>query len=449
MIWWEGSCMRIFKSIALRRVVSLVVLVSMLLTVNMILGELLTPVSYADYFVHDLETIEKNNEQVDMVFVGASRVYRTFVPEVFEEELDMECVINAASSSQPICASYYQLKYLVKKFHPENVVLGLTWNQFHSKPNQQSMLIVYDRLPLAEKMEFALNCFEGENLLYALYPYRFRINLSDIESIYEGKQNLVAHNYEPNREKNEYYADTGFVYTTTSYETGTMPINGSGTFSEEKIREVNLAYLDACVELCKENNIKLHLVTAPSTMMRMYRIENYQGATDYFTKYAEENGLTYHNLNYLVDREQILPDELMYDYNHVNGEGAYVTSEIYADILKKDWAGIDTSEYFYDDLEEMKESVNRIVAVGADISFDENNSRLAHIEMESLQNDDVIPYYQIEISVDEGETFVPLVEWTQEAVFDIELSVEEEYELKVRAMTGRDGDAEAYQIYRY
>ena len=47
----------------------------------------------------------------------------------------------------------------------------------------------------------------------------------------------------------------------------------------------------------------------------------------------------------------------MYDWNHVNGEGAERISRIYADILQRQMNGEDISEYVYDSVEQMQENI--------------------------------------------------------------------------------------------
>ena len=272
-----------------------------------------------------------------------------------------------------------------------------------------------------------------------------------IPSIIRAKNLVVENNYQPKSGANEYYADTGFIYNKDTYETGTIVLEEEISYAKEKIREENLGYLDACVELCREEGIQLYLVTGPTTMMRIY---NYQGngydeVTKFYEQYAGKNNLIFHNLNYLVGRENFLPDEMMHDGNHVNGEGAYVISEIYAEILQKDMAGIDTSDYFYSNLNELKADVHRIVAVGAEIERDEDDSDIVHIDISSLQNDDIQPIYKVDISLDEGETYTELSDWSTEHEMDVKVEGGSPYQLKVRAATGNVDDAEAYQVYRY
>ncbi len=441
--------MRIFKGEIFQRVLSLSVLLVFIFTGAYLLGKILTPITYADYFNHDIEIIENNNEHVDIVFVGASRVYRTFVPKVFEDKLELNCVVNAGSSQQPICATYYQLKDLVGKLHPDCAIIDLSYNRLAGVPSRQGRMLVYDRLSFSNRVEYVLDCFEMKNIFYIINSYRFRNNLEDIPSIVAKKKLVVENNYQPDSSANEYYVDKGFVYSNQTYETGTIAIKDEMSYSEESIREENLRYLDACVKLCREEGIQLYLVTAPTSMMQIY---SYQGdgfdeITKFCEQYADENNLIYHNLNYLVGREDFLPDEMMHDYNHVNGKGAHIISEIYAEILRKDMEGIDTSSYFYSDLSELRADVHRIVAVEAEIEQDENDNSITHINISSLQNNNIKPIYKVEISFDEGETYTTLSEWSAEQKIDVTIKEEQPYQLKISASSGNVNDVEAYQIY--
>lgn len=428
-----------------KRVASLSVLCIFLVTAAYLLREVLEPISYATYFNHDLKSLEENGVKVDLVFVGASRVYMSFVPEVFEEQLGIDCVINAGSSSQPITGTYWQLKDLLERFHPQYVVLGVPWNQLIIEPDLRGTLLVYDRLQGMNKLRFALDCIKGENRLYMLYPYRFRNNLVNAGSIYQSKKALAEADYPPDTSGELYYADKGFCYGQNAFEPGNIEISHPGAFSLDAILEDNLQYLNACVELCKDYGATLSLVTGPTSMMQIYYVENYQDAVEFYSQYAEQHGLVYHNLNFLRRREDFLPDTLMFDYNHVNGEGAYVVSELYAEILKKDLQGIDTSGYFYKDLADLKSDVNRVVAVNANIELKAEGC--AHLEILSLQNEGIIPLYQIEMSEGDEETYDVITSWTESSSFDIAVPIGSDYKIKVRAKTGNYEEIEAYQVY--
>lgn len=341
----------------IKRIIAFLVLLCFCVLTEYGIGKALTSISYADYFKHDIESMIKENKDIDMIFIGASRTYRSFVPEIFEEKLSMENVVNAGSSSKPYSASYYQLKDLLKNFNPKHIVLGVTGDKLVTEESTQGKLIVYDRLTnVGTKVSFGMNCLKGNEKLYLLRSYRFRETLSTetIKRNHLERKQLVKRNYEPDKSGSEYYSDKGFVYSYNTFEVGNIPVTGESDFSKALIIEDNIKWLDKIVDLCKSKGIELHLVVGPTTMMRLYNIENYQDAEEFYREYAKKNNLSYYNLNLLKNREQILPDSLMHDYNHVNGEGAEIISNEFANILMKEFRDEDTTSCFYDSIYELK-----------------------------------------------------------------------------------------------
>lgn len=432
-----------------KKIISVLSLFIMLAICFNIIGYVLEPSSYALYFNHDLEEIEKTGSEVDLAFVGASRVYRSFVPEVFEENLGVKNVVNAGSSSQPIEASYYQTKELIDRFHPKEIILGVTWDELlvTDDSNVQGGLIVYDRLHGLNKWEFALSYFAPGDWLYLLDAYRFRENLDlqDPLKYISEKEEIVQRDYESPKAGNEYYADTGFVYSYRTYTQGNIEKKvEEKIFRKSQMDEKKVRYLNKIVKLCKDNDVRLQLVSGITSMMRIYESRGYQEAVDFYNNYAKENGIVYYNLNYLKGREKIFPDSVMHDDNHLNGEGAEKLSELYAEILKKDMNGEDTSTYFYSDLEELKEDTRRVVAVKADIQRNQNK---CIIEIESTHNENINPEYQVEISTDNGETYTAISTWSKDDKLSIELPEEETIYVKVKARTGDTDEQVAFQTY--
>ncbi len=428
-------------------IISAVSFAVMLAVSLLILGNLLEPISQSFYFNHDMQEIKDNDENVEMIFVGASRTARSFIPAIFEEEMGLDCVINAASSSQNIWGSYYQLKELLKDHHPRYVVLGVVENTLRSGLVQAD-LIVSDRLSGLNKLSFYWNCFTGTDKLYALRAYRFRDNLAKIKENRQQKAEAIARGYKDDSSQDMYYDDTGYICSNRSYKTGTIPIVTKKGFSLDLVRPKQLSYLEKIVQLCQEKGIRLFLVSGITTDMRLYCIDNYQGAVDWYHEFAKENGLVYHNLNYLMDREELFPDEMMSDYNHLNVQGAEIASRLYAQVLRKELKGENTDDMFYKDLEDLKKTVHRIVAVDADISFDPSDPSKATAKISSYQNEDVTPLYQIEVKYKDGskETVVP---WTADNEVSFLLKEKKGYTVTVRAKADRDDYLQAYQRYKY
>lgn len=431
----------------IKRGICLLTLLAMLVVGELLSIFALRPISYATYFNHDIQTLQKDKADVELVFIGASRVYRSFVPEIFEEKLQMDTVINAGSSSQQISGSYYLLKELLQGFDPEYVVLGVTGDALCHPYYAQANMIVLDRLNGLNKLQYIFDVIEPRDWTNAfLESYRFRNNLK-LESIKENiieKKQLRELSYKDDTSDREYYADTGFVYSKAGFVAGNVSIRDPIEVYPV-MNNSELEYLNKIVNLCEKENIDLFLVTGPTTMMRIYNSEVYQFCHEWYLDYASKNGLVYHNLNYLKGREAFLPDTLMHDYNHVNGEGAGVVSELYAEILSKTMAGGKTDEYFYASFEQLSQDVNRVVAVGVESVTVENG--IAEILLTSLHNKDVDPYYQISGSTN-GENYELLIDWTQDSKFTLDVSEYENLTLMLRAKTGQESEVEAFKSFK-
>lgn len=448
--------MRIFKNKTLGRVLSFLSIVLLIIGMDRGLGYLLAPITYATYFSHDVRELEKTGENADVVFIGASRIWCTFDPAVFEKELGLNCAINAGTPGQPICGTYFEVKDMVERMHPDRVYIGVMIDSLlEDEDDTIARLYVYDRLSLKNKILMTLDCFTAEESkwFFKTYRYSYLLSLEQIKmNIYEktALRETGAHLRGGNEERGDLdrYVGKGFTVNWHSYPMGTIPIMGAVEFSPDKVSEDKLKYLDACIKLCKDNNIEVNLVTGVTSVMRMYACTGYQEANDFYKSYAEANGIKYYNLNYMKERESLLPDDKMYDYNHCNGEGAHIASEFFAQIVKKEEAGEDVSQYFYRDLDDFKKSVKRIVAVGAEISEGKRENTV-HISIKSLHNDDVTPLYRVLICGEDENEYSAAQDWTRESELEIELGDAPSYMIKVEAGAADKAYGTASQEYTY
>ncbi|MBQ8592241.1 MAG: hypothetical protein IJ485_05800 [Lachnospiraceae bacterium] len=433
------------------RVLSLICLLVLLVVTELTLGYLLEPESYSWSYNYDVKQLEKADEDVDMILIGASRVLRTFEPAIFEEELGISRCLNAGTSMQLLSGSYYHLKYLLTKFDPEYVVLGVTWNSLLRDDSTQAKLIVDDRMGFMSptKLMYEAQVFSMDEKSYLLDSWRFRDNFKPSAIINNIKSRVYLKNHDYigyNAGYGSYYAGMGFVYSHQSVMTGNATTDGIQVFNTEEFDLELLSYLDKIVALCQEEGITLYLVSAPMTTAYMYSISNYQDAIDYFEEYAKNNGLLYHNTNYLKDRESFLPDTLMHDSTHVNGEGAKIISRKYAQVLKSVWDGEDTAQYFYKDFDEYATAVERIVSVSAEIETQEDRL-IVHVS--SLQNEDMIPEYELLLSVDGGE-YESISAYSKQTEYELAIPQGDSYTIRVQArQIGNEQAYEAYQEYQY
>ena len=429
-----------------KRFVNLFILIGFLIIGRYFILFLIEPVDYSIYFNQILKnkTAEHDNK-IDMVFVGGSRGLRTFDPVVFEKTMNMDCIFNASSGLQPIESSYYMLKELIERYHPKYAVVALSWDELFDTNSTLAKVIVLDRLTGKNKLKYLLNEFSIDEYLNAVsLCYRFRNNFEadKIHDIVIEKINLSKNHYSERLSYPDLYTDNGFIY---SYQNGDIPNYGNISYDPTKLEPKKIEYLEKIYEMCHLNQVHLFLVSAPTTVMTLYRVENYQKAVDFYSDFAETHGLNYVNLNYLRGREKWLGDDLMFDFNHVNGEGAEIVSEKYAQYLNAIIHEEKIQDLFYKDLQEFQSEVHRIIAVGADIYIGDLQ---ASVKVSSRQSDGITPMYRIKISQD-NQNFIDLTDWTSETDFLFDVSSYHDtvyFQIEAISTTGEPGCSIFYQM---
>ena len=110
----------------------------------------LEPVTYTYYLEKDLEELKKQGKEPDVVLVGDSRIYRSFVPEIIDARLGNgeHCTINTGTGSQSIQESYFYLKDLLREYPVKYAVVGLTYPCFLQAEEESVMgkTVVLDRM---------------------------------------------------------------------------------------------------------------------------------------------------------------------------------------------------------------------------------------------------------------------------------------------------------------
>ena len=192
-------------------------------------------------------------------------------------------------------------------------------------------------------------------------------------------------------------------------------------------------------------------MTTPASSANIYGIENYQACADYTQSLADELGCPYLNFNLLKDRDELFPDTLYWDTRHMNGEGSVAFAPVLTDIASKTFRGEDTSDLFYENLEEMKKNVHRIVACNANVTPNEDGT--LSVSAWSLQNDDITPQYRLGLvesspddAVDGEDRIQELCPWQEEGAFLVDRSaIPEGYMLRVEARQKGNEKYDAFQ----
>lgn len=407
---------------------------------------MLSPVTFDHYLDYDLKQIDKNGESVDMIFIGASRVYRSFKPSIFEEKLDyVDCAINCGTSNQTVDGTYYYLKDLLRNYSPKYVVVGIAYDQFLETKNVniQKRLIVYDRIksPLI-KAEFAKEAFEPSEYPYLLKSFRYKDNVGDIKAQLEQK---LSEEYRKGIDTNteEQYSDKGWVHTVRGFKKGSITTHDVNQWAEDNINRSAFDYLDKIISMCKEKDIEVFLVSAPTTMSTIYCVEDYEEVNTCFAQYAKENDVYYDNFNLLKNRTELPPDSYMYDWNHVNTKGAKVVSSYYSDVINKRLNGEDVSDYFYDSVAQMKAQNDFVITCRLKVAKKSDDSVI--VKVESRQNEDIVPEYKYMVKYGSGK-WEMVQDYTESDECVVQKKAGED-SMKVMVYCRKKGSSVSYDAY--
>ena len=385
-----------------RRILSLISLLVMIIAADRILTFLLEPMSRADFYLHDVREMKKDHQDIDLIIVGNSRSVYGFDPLIFEEDLGLDYAYNASVVGQQISSKYYIAESLIQDFSPEIVIFDIEWQSLNEfgDTRTQAKLLGLDRLTGLTKIRYILDGFSFSELIYAVSkPYRFHDNLF--------KEGSIANNLKLKKwMKDTKYAEN-YYHTMKGYDQGDkcsskpFKINSLGTYDKTALSEKSIGYLDRIVKLCRERNISLFIVSPPISTMEQLNIGNYQEANDYYLAYAKENGVYYHNLNMLKDRDEIFNDHLFYNSGHLCRTGAETASHIYAEIIRDELAGIGTQDRFYGTVDELTADITRVVAAGADVKAEDGEIIISDLQYTAGKDADII--FEIRISAGSGE----------------------------------------------
>ena len=151
------------------RIVSVLVFCALLIFCGKVLRYLVTDdISfYTRIMIHEM--YEQDN--VDVLFVGSSHCYRSFVPEILDEELGVN-TFNAGTSSQAMDGSFMLIKEAARYHDIQHVYLEVYYNGMFEVYKERTQMtptyIISDYLrPSIDKFLYLLNASGKEQYVHS------------------------------------------------------------------------------------------------------------------------------------------------------------------------------------------------------------------------------------------------------------------------------------------
>ncbi len=262
----------------------------------------------------------------NVIFVGDCELYENFSTVTLWKEYGINSYIRG-NAQQLIWQSYYLMEDTLRYEKPEVIVFNVLSLKYDSPEKEEYNRMTLDGMRWSRSKVNAIKAsmVEGEHFIEYIFPIlRFHSRWQELEGDdfrYLISRDKVTHN--------------GYYMRVDVKPVDKLPaVKQLGDYS---FGDNAWYYLDKILELCRENDIQLILVKAPSLIPYWYDEWDLQ-----VEEYAERNGLPYYN--FLRNIEDIGIDYTTDTYDaglHLNISGAEKLSKYFGSILSNDYAVTD------------------------------------------------------------------------------------------------------------
>lgn len=290
--------------------------------------------------------------KVDFIICGASHAFRGFNPDVIDGILGTHSY-NLSSALISMRGRYTLLKKELERNPVKTVVLELSYNtvtRTRANDGVEGELYQMARYSeLSDRVEHFFDSFTPDEYMDVCYKFVTSGVKSTLKLILGKKPDYLGE-----RIRGFMPAGPRTMEFDTNYRSYYHKMSMTTTFDE-----TNVMYLDKIMELCREKGAKVILVTTPVSKVFFCRYNNFDFFYEWYKRYAKLWGSEMLDFNLYIGKEDLFPDEQMFfDENHLNREGAELFSEIFANTLAEMEAGKDVKEEFYHSYHLMQKTIH-------------------------------------------------------------------------------------------
>lgn len=304
----------------------------------------------------------RQQDNLDLVFVGNSRTAHAFDPGVVSDELGVS-VFNTCTQGQLIEESYLAVKKVVDDHHPDTIVFGFDFcdvqgNEF-TNPGR-AFIKAKDKGDVGAYLSDCAFCF-GDDRFYTtkesinwLFPWvdnhvkptpgsiiqniKMKIEQPSLESAIEASPDGWRHygrGYSNLDHQMNYNEDDTKVYT--------------DVYKQDSLDDRKLQTLADMADYCEQNGVDFIVAVAPLPVYNVLcygdRYFDYGAQVD---ELVRKHGGEYYDFNLAKPDLYDTTDITSYaDFQHLNTRGAAVASEALVKLFKARESGEDVRGMFY------------------------------------------------------------------------------------------------------
>ena len=298
--------------------------------------------------------IYSNSNNYDTAFIGASQTQKAIDPEIVDDELESKSYVLATVR----CTMQGRIDQLEKALQQDSlktVVLDVshycltsTFNEWVTLDDRvvyfSKISGVFNRADIAFK---SFNFFDDEHdRLFAEMIYE---GLSIWKDIFNGEYEKISSRRGYSPKKSE---DQSFTKKQAIKKYNSVNLNEEYPFDES-----NEKYIQQIIDICKENDVQLIIVTLPLSESLIWRKDGWQYGTDWLTSLCSKNDVPYFDFNLIKNRSDYFDDSYSFsDEEHLSKKGSKVMSKIISDTIYSVNENTELPYEFYENYKEAKEN---------------------------------------------------------------------------------------------
>lgn len=308
-------------------------------------------------------------ENIDVLFVGSSHCYRSFIPEIFDGELGIN-TFNAGTSSQCLDGSCMVIKEAARYNDIKHIYLELyydtAFSAYKTRTEMTQTYIISDYLrPSMDKLQYILEAstkdYYANSFILARRNWPKFFDADYVKDLLLKKGTDAYKNYEyiyVTREV-EWYAGKGYVANKEIVaDWNYFSERGWSSINLDDVSDDWLYSLEEIIAFCDKRGIPLTLISVPMPDFLLAGAGNYDEYLCLVQSVMEGTNVNYYDFN--LCRETYFPNDssLFMDAHHMNCYGAEAFSYLLADLIN---GKISEDELFYGSYEEKLENLEPTV----------------------------------------------------------------------------------------
>ena len=294
---------------------------------------------------YPFERIYSTDNEFEVLILGASRPQAGISPEVLTRRTgEKTYLLSTVACSME--GRYEMLKAAIKQDSlklvlldiSEGVLTGATDEIFNIDMKALYFTRIDGALNKLKTMFAKFSLWDDE--YDQLYAAVLNDGITAWQAITDGSYNYL-------------YGRHGFKCNHNNFSASTAYLNDYN--ASYNMQELDMEVLDNkvsdlidIIQLCREHNVQIALVTCPMSELGLWITRNYDEFYAYMVRLCESLGISYYDFNLLKNRQDYLTDTLHYsDIEHLDAVGSGVFSNMLSELINSILAGEPCPFEFY------------------------------------------------------------------------------------------------------